>query len=117
MAHFAELDSTNLITKVIVVNNEVLDPNNEEESGIQFLTKLFGHSNWKQTSYNNSFRTKFAGIGDTYDAINDRFIETQPYPSWILNDQYGIWEAPVPKPDESNLYTWNESNLSWDKIE
>jgi hypothetical protein len=38
------------------------------------------------------------GIGRTYDETLNAFIEPKPYPSWILNEETGKWEAPVPKP-------------------
>ena len=55
MAHFAKIDSNNIVEEVVVVHNEVLlDSNNveQEQLGIEFLTNLTGHSNWKQTSFN-----------------------------------------------------------------
>ena len=78
MAHFAELDSNNIVQRVIVVNNEVL--NNAqgldgETIGIEFCQSLYGaETTWKQTSYNNNFRGTFAGIGFTYDETKDEFI-------------------------------------------
>lgn len=78
MAHFAELDSDNKVTKVIVVdNNWILDENGQEseEVGIQYLRNLFGdHLNYKQTSYNSNFRSTFASVGFTYDENLDAFI-------------------------------------------
>lgn len=74
MAHFAELNESNTVVSVIVVNNDVLDPNNEEASGIEFLSSLYGHKNWKQTSYNGNFRGCYAGIGYIYDQELDEFI-------------------------------------------
>ena len=75
MAHFAKLDENDIVLEVHVLNNSVLDPANEEASGIAFLTQWSGgYANWKQTSYNSSFRKRYAGIGFTYDAINDVFI-------------------------------------------
>jgi hypothetical protein len=74
MAHFAKLDENNIVIEVNVVHNDVLDPNNEEASGIAFLTEWSGgHTNWKQTSYNSSFRKNYAGVGMIYDPIKDEF--------------------------------------------
>ena len=74
MAHFAELDSNNVVTRVIVVaNQDVLDSNgNEDESvGIEYLKGLFGEdTNWKQTSYNGNQRARYAGRGFTYDPMH-----------------------------------------------
>lgn len=82
MAHFAELDEKNYVVRVIVVDNDnTLDENGNEseEKGIEFCKNLLG-GRWKQTSYSahpfdpNSFRGKFAGIGDYYDEELDRFV-------------------------------------------
>lgn len=115
MANFAKLDENNIVIAVNVVNNAVLDPQNEEMSGIAFLTEWSGgYTNWKQTSYNGNIRKQFAGIGYTYDFINDVFIAPQPYPSWSLDDNFD-WQAPTPRPEGINWY-WNEQSLSWTEI-
>jgi hypothetical protein len=112
MAHFAKLDDTNIVLEVYVVNNNVLDPNNEEQSGIEFLTEWSGgYSQWKQTSYNGTFRKQFAGIGYLYDPIADVFIAPQPFPSWTL-DQNHDWQPPKPKPGGIFWY-WNEEDQEW----
>jgi hypothetical protein len=88
MANFAQLNENSVVTQVIVVNNtELIDTtpvfingvmyiNGEsEDKGIEFCKSLFGaDTNWVQTSYNGSFRGKYAGIGDTYDAVNNVFV-------------------------------------------
>jgi len=76
MAHFAELDNNNVVTRVIVVDNEnILDGNgNESEAvGKQFCLQ-FGAGPWVQTSYNAKFRGIYAGVGVTYDPVQDVFI-------------------------------------------
>jgi hypothetical protein len=76
MAHFAELDDNNIVTRVIVVhNNELLDDNGieSEQKGIDFCVGLFG-GRWVQTSYNANFRGIYAGIGNIYDETLDEFI-------------------------------------------
>ncbi len=121
MAHFAELDSTNNVFKVHVVNNEVItdaDGNEQEQLGIDFLTNLYGGVGWyKQTSYNRNFRKNFAGVGYTYDGTRDAFIAPQTYPSWTLNEDTCRWEAPIAYPDDGNLYEWDEATTSWIEIE
>jgi hypothetical protein len=116
MAHFAQLDENNVVTQVIVVNNNELlvDGVESEDKGIAFCQSLFG-GNWKQTSYNGTIRKNYAGIGYTYDAANDWFYAPQPYPSWIL-DADAKWQPPVPRPIDSKMYTWNEETLSWDEV-
>jgi hypothetical protein len=117
MAHFAQLEN-NIVTQVIVVNNqELLDENNveQEEKGIAFCQSLLG-GNWKQTSYNGNIRKNYAGAGYTYDAERDAFIPPKPYASWILNEDTCRWEAPVAFPDDEKAYTWNEETVSWQEV-
>jgi hypothetical protein len=70
MAHFAKLDENNNVINVLAVANAALDPENEELSGIAFLTELYGYGKWLQTSFNNRIRGRFAGIGYAYDAMS-----------------------------------------------
>ena len=84
MAHFAKLDENNYVIAVHVVNNDALDTDNEESSGIAFLTGLYGYDKWKQTSYNGSFRGTYAGIGYRYDPDLDIFIATEPIDENLL---------------------------------
>jgi len=119
MAHFAELDENNIVTRVIVVANEdtaTEDGIENENLGIAFCKQLLGENTvWKQTSYNHRFRKNFAGIGYTYNEILDAFIPPQPFPSWILDEDTCRWYAPVLYPDDGSLYIWNEETLSWDQ--
>lgn len=77
MAYFAELDADNKVLRVISISNDVVpDPAPaNEQAGVDFIVdvlKLDG--TWKQTSYSGSFRSKYAGIGDRYDADLDEFV-------------------------------------------
>jgi hypothetical protein len=118
MAHFAKLDENNIVLEVNVVNNDVLDPLNEEGSGIAFLTEWSGgYTNWKQTSYNGSMRKNYAGIGYEYRSDLDAFISPQPYPSWVLDEETCQWEAPTPYPTNGGTYKWVEEDLNWQLIE
>lgn len=118
MAHFAELDENNIVKQVIVVhNNELLDENGNEseQKGIDFCVNLLGGT-WIQTSYSGTIRKNYAGIGYTYDPVNDWFFSPKPFSSWTLNID-AQWQAPSPKPDEvDKYYSWNEATLSWDEI-
>jgi hypothetical protein len=114
MAHFAELDETNVVKQVIVVhNNELLTEsgNESEAKGITFCQSLFG-GNWVQTSYNGSIRKNFAGIGFIYDPVMNAFYAPQPYSSWTL-DENARWQAPTPMPEDEKIYWWDEATLSW----
>lgn len=115
MAHFAELDENNNVIKVIVVhNNELLENGIESENkGIDFLESLFHHRNWKQTSYNSNMRKNYAGLGYVYNEQLDAFIPSQPFPSWILDEQTCTWISPVAYPNDGNNYVWNEETQNW----
>jgi hypothetical protein len=118
MAHFAEIDSNNVVLRVIVVaNKDTADANgNEVESiGVAFCQRLLG-GNWVQTSYHGNIRKNYAGIGYTYDAAIDAFVPPQPYPSWVLNTNTAQWEAPVPYPTDGKNYTWDEATQSWVEV-
>jgi len=122
MAHFAQIDSNNLVTQVIVVADSDA-PN--EAAGIAFCKALLGSdTNWVQTSYNDNIRHRYAGAGMKYDSTNDVFYDQQPYASWTLNTSTWEWEPPVAVPSDSGYdddddptilvsYTWDESTTSW----
>ena len=114
MAHFAKLDEQNKVTQVIVVANEELLENGieSEMKGIDFCKSLLG-GEWKQTSYNGSFRKNFAGIGYTYDEQRDAFIPPQLYSSWTLVEETCRWEPPIPMPNDGKYYRWNEEVQNW----
>lgn len=101
MSHFAKIDSNNIVTEVIVAEKDFI---NSGVVGDEFL--------WVQTSYSGNFRSKHAGVGDTYDKTNDVFISQKPYPSWTLDASY-IWIAPTVYPDDGKMYDWNEETLTW----
>lgn len=94
MAHFAKLDDNNNVLEVHVVANAALDPLNEETSGIAFLTEWSGgYSNWKQTSYNGTFRKRYASIDMYYDATLDAFIPIKCHDEATLNEDTCTWEC------------------------
>ena len=91
MAHFAELDSNNVVLRVIVVDNkDTSDAYGVEKEyiGAAFCERVLGGT-WKQTSYNGNMRGKYAGIGDTYDEANNVFVspvvEAPAMPTMDLN--------------------------------
>lgn len=115
MAHFAKLDDDNNVIGVHVVNNEVLLVNGQEseEAGVAFLSELYGYAKWKQTSYNRSFRKNYAFPGCKYDVIKDCFILPKPFSSYILNEELGVWDPPIPCPEDGKRYKWSEEDLNW----
>ena len=117
MAHFAQLDDNNVVTNIIVVNNNELldqDGNEVEQKGIDFCKSLFGEdTRWVQTSYNAAFRKNYACGGGIYDAELDAFIAPKPYPSWVLDIDTCRWKAPVDMPQDGKFYFWDESTTNW----
>ncbi len=120
MSHFAEINSDNIVQRVIVAEQD-------------FIDTLENSSLWIQTSYNTrggkhyapntndedggvALRKNYAGIGYTYDEERDAFIAPQPFPSWTLNEDTCLWVAPVAKPDDGKTYEWNEETISWEEI-
>jgi hypothetical protein len=126
MAHFCQLDENNIVTQVIVVANEDTSDANDvevEEIGVAFCKKLLGaDTNWKQTSYNNNMRVRYAGIGYSYNAELDAFIAPKPFASWVLNEETADWESPVgPAPalteaeiEARSFYRWDEEAGAWE---
>ena len=123
MAHFAEIDSNNLVIRVLVIEQNMIDTGNWGTP-----------SNWVQTSYNTRggkhynpetgeedsgtpLRKNYAGVGFTYDADKDAFYLPKPFPSWSLNNTTCVWEAPVAYPDDDKPYEWDEENTQWVEVE
>ena len=102
MSHFAKINSSNIVTKVIVSEKDFI---NSGAVGDEFL--------WVQTSYNNNFRKNFAGIGDTYDKTRDAFIGVKPFASWVLNEATCQWKAPTDCPGNLSDYYWDEDTTAW----
>ena len=113
MAHFAKLNNGKVEQVIIVHNNELLVDGVETESkGAQFCHDLLG-GEWVQTSYNGNIRKQYAGIGYTYDEVNDVFLCPQPYGSWTLDDNFD-WQPPTPMPVvEGKQFAWFEPNRVW----
>lgn len=117
MAHFAQINSDNIVTQVIVVADNDCGGGEYPASdavGAAFCNSLLGGT-WKQTSYNSNFRKRYAGIGYTFNEELDAFVTPKPYPSWTLNEETADWEAPVARPAEG-AWTWNEAAQQWDEI-
>jgi hypothetical protein len=114
MAHFARIDENNVVTQVVVVDNkDTADASGVEKEhiGAAYLEKLLGGT-WKQTSYSGKIRKNYAGVGYTYRADIDAFVAPKPYLSWVL-DENAQWQAPVPMPDDGEMYSWDEATQSW----
>lgn len=121
MAHFAQIEY-NKVVQVLVVGNADINnlPFPESEAvGIAFLDKLIPGKQWKQTSYNNNFRFKYAGIGDTfYPECGDSggFASPPEFEYFIFNTNSCIWIPPIPYPTDGNDYYWSDVERNWIKV-
>ena len=118
MAHFARVIN-NLVVEVIVAEQDFIDS-----------LEVKPWETWVQTSYNTRggkhydpetglednktpLRKNYAGIGFRFDAELDAFIPPTPYPSWILDEETCLWNAPIPYPNDDKMYIWNEQEQEW----
>jgi hypothetical protein len=118
MAHYAFLDLNNIVTEVIVGKDEGEDGIDWE----QHYGEIRGQT-CKRTSYNTyggvhkkggtPYRKNYAGIGFTYDADQDAFIAPKPFDNWILVNWE--WVPPIPMPQDTYLYGWNQETTTWDR--
>ena len=106
MAHFAELDENNIVTRVLVTNNEF--PN----EGYDWLLENLGGT-WVKTSYDATIRKNYAGIGFSYNTELDAFIPPKPFGSWLLVEGTAQWQAPIAYPTDGLIYQWDETVLDW----
>ena len=120
MAHYAFLDADSIVTQVI--------PGIDEWETIEGLDPetwygTFVGQTCRRTSYNTQgnqhstggtpYRKNYAGIGYRYDETLDAFIQLQPFPSWLLDEDSGLWEPPTPYPDDGEHYAWDEDSGAW----
>jgi hypothetical protein len=105
MSHFAKINNSNVVTSVIVAEQDFI---NSGAVGDAFL--------WIQTSYNSNFRKNFATVGGTYDKTRDAFIPPKPHASWTLNTDTCDWDAPVVYPDDGKYYEWDEDTTNWVEV-
>jgi hypothetical protein len=125
MAHYARVNSENIVIYVTPIPNEMII----DENGVEVEELAFNHlyetipdsvgDRWIQTSYNGNFRKKYAGSGDTWNEELDGFIEPKPFDSWIFNEETWLWEAPIPRPEnkpyEVNYY-WDPEINNWKPV-
>ena len=127
MAHYAILDENNVVTQVIVGKDETDNTHNWEEyyggkrtsyntSGGIYKIADVSSPDGKTSSSGTPFRKNYAGKGYTYDKTRDAFYASQPYPSWVLDEDTCRWDAPTSYPDDEKPYEWDEDTTSWKEI-
>ena len=117
MSHFAKVED-GIVTQVIVAEQDFVDT--QEGTWVQTSYNTYGGVHYspetREPDGGVALRKNYAGIGYTYDAARDAFIPPQPYPSWVLNEDTCLWQAPIPMPEDDNMYIWNEDTQQWDQI-
>jgi hypothetical protein len=124
MAHYARVNSDNIVVYVTPIPNEIIADENgveHEEWALENLYKTIPDSvgdRWIQTSYNGNFRKIYAGKGCTWNEELDAFIPPKPFDFWSLNTETANWEAPVPIPEnaieeDGPSYVWDEEIGNW----
>lgn len=125
MAHYARINSENIVTYVTPIPNEMITDENGVEHEHRALAHLYStipdsvNDRWIQTSYNNNFRVRYAGLGYTWNEELNAFIPPKPFDSWILNEDTADWEAPVPMPEtveDGPRYMWDEELGNWKPV-
>ena len=125
MAHYALIDENNIVVQVITGVDENIIQTDTDGTAVGGSTEawetFYSSRPWfaglycKRTSYNNNIRKQYAGIGFTYDAVNDVFIAPQLYLSWSLDENFD-WQPPTPMPTDGKFYIWNEEDLEWQEV-
>ena len=115
---FAKIDENNkVVNRLVVSERDCMDENEKfsESVGATYMNKLFGGS-WLLSEISGS-RKGWGEVGHDYDESRNAFIAPKPFPSWILNEETCIWDAPVSYPDDDKIYSWDENKQQWDLIE
>jgi len=122
MAYYALLDENNKVINVISGVDENIIQTDLDGTQVGGSTEaweeFYATRPWlnaascKRTSYNNNIRKQYAALDYTYNPTEDIFVAKQPYPSWLLDENFD-WQAPTPKPEDGGCWIWNEPTLSW----
>ena len=126
MGHYAKIEE-GLVTFVTVSRDE------DDDRELEISAETGG--TYRRTSYNTrggihynpetgqpsadqskAFRYNYASVGWSFDpdfGPDGAFIPPQPYPSWTLNGDTALWDAPVPYPTDGGMYSWDEDTLTW----
>jgi hypothetical protein len=108
MAHYAKVES-GVVTQVIVADSKEWCESNLGGTWIQTSYNTAGNVNSREGGV--ALHKNYAGIGYSWDGTG--FAAPQPYPSWNLNSDTYLWEAPVAMPTDDKRYSWDEATTSW----
>lgn len=114
MGHFAKVVDGK-VTQVIVAEPEFFQTFVDSSPGAWIQTSYNTIGN-KHTQGGTPLRGNYAGVGYTYDAVNDVFVAPSPFQSWILNSSTWLWEPPVAMPADGKMYVWDEPTVAWKEV-
>ena len=131
MAHYAVINSDNVVTQVFVGKDEnegamnwetyysqgidgyVLRTSYNTRGGVHYEAE----TNEPSSGQSKAFRKNYAGTGYSYDVTRNAFIPPKPFDSWNLDEESCLWEAPIPMPEDGNPYVWDEDAQAWSTLE
>ena len=124
MGHWAEIDENNIVKRVIVIKEAMLDTGHwgdkanwvktsyNTNNGKHYVPKEYQDFSEESADQSKSLRKNYAGVGYTYDKTRDAFIPPKPFASWLLNETTCKWGAPIPLPSDASktiFYIWDEN--------
>lgn len=116
MAHYARVIN-NVVVEVIVAEQDFIDTLPDKTFWVQTSYNTYGGKHYDpntgKVDNKPPLRKNYAGIGYRYDKELDAFIPPQPFPSWVLDEETCLWNAPIPYPDDNKEYIWNETEKEW----
>lgn len=118
MAHFAQIDENNIVTQVIIIDQETINTGRfgEPNTFIQTSFGTRGGVHYGEDGHPDNgtpLRKNYAFTGYIYDTVRDAFYAPQPFPSWTLDEDTCFWMPPVTPPSDGKFYEWNEETLNW----
>lgn len=121
MSHFAKVLDGKVI-QVIVAEQEFFNTFVDSSPGTWIKTSYNTRGGVHYNSETNEpdggevLRGNYAGVGYTYDSVNDVFYSPKPYPSWTIQAPTWTWTAPVAYPTDGKVYSWNEPDKNWVEV-
>jgi hypothetical protein len=124
MGHYAKVINS-IVIEVNVATQEWVDAQPDKWAWFETSYNIYGgiyydtetrlpHKDQKLAKATAGRKRKnYAGIGFRYDSERDAFIPPTPYPSWKLNEDTCLWDAPIPYPSDNKQYIWNEAEQEW----
>ena len=118
MAHYALLNSANVVMGVITGKDETDTSQNWEDYYGNFhncVAKRTSYNTFKNqhSKGNTPFRGNYAGINSTYFVEHDLFMPPKLYDSWSMVTADATWQAPSAEPTDGGMYNWNEDKQTW----